>query len=73
MTIDIELKGDEFKIKIDDIPHLVIKDRIIGYQSYNYENKWYKIEYYLKDKTILAEYDSKEKWINILKQLDNII
>jgi len=73
MKINVEIEGNEFKVKINDLPHLCIKDRIIGYQAWIEENKWYKIEYYLKNQTILTEYDNIEKWMEIIKQLDIII
>lgn len=73
MIVKIEIVADKFKLYINNLPHLVINDRIIGYQSYIEENKWYKIEFYLKDKTILVEYENNEHWVQILKELDKIL
>lgn len=73
MIVKIEIVADKFKLYINNLPHLVINDRIIGYQSYIEENKWYKIEFYLKDKTILVEYENDEHWVQILKELDKVL
>lgn len=73
MKVGVTIVGDKFKLYINDLPHLVINDRIIGYQSYIEENKWYKIEFYLKDKTILVEYENDEHWVQILKELDKVL
>lgn len=73
MIVKCQLKGDDFKLYINELPHLIIKDKIIAYQSYIEDNKWYKIEFYLKDKTILVEYENNEHWVQILKELDKVL
>ena len=72
MDAKIDIKGDEIKIYINNKPHLHIRDRLVGYQAYNKEDKWYCIEFYTKHKTIKVEYDSPEKWEIILKLIDTI-
>lgn len=72
MDAKIDIKGDEIKIYINDKPHLYLRDRLIGYQSYNKENKWYCVEFYTKYKTITVEYDSFEKWKKILELINTI-
>jgi len=73
MDVKVELKGDVFKIYINDLIHLYICEPIISVQSFNSQNKFYNIEYKTKNQTILTEYDTKEKFETILKELGKII
>ena len=72
MTPTIKTKGDEVSIFIDNILHLRIKDRITLIQSWKDENSWYKIEIQTKNNTTTLEYDSLDKWKEILKLLEDI-
>ena len=73
MDVKVELKGDVFKIYINDLIHLYICEPIISVQSFNSQNKFYNIEYKTKNQTILTEYGTKEKFETILKELGKII
>jgi hypothetical protein len=70
MSIEVKLKGDVLSIYIDSLPHLIIRKSIIGFQAWNRENRWWEIEFYLKDQKILTQYDDSKKWSEILKQLN---
>ena len=72
MNIKIEHKGYELKILIDELPHLIIKDRIIGFQAWNNENSLYEVEFYTKHKNIVVQYDSELKWKLLLTELNKI-
>jgi len=72
MTPTIKIKGDEVSIFIDSILHLKIRDRITLIQSWKHENSWYKIEIQTKNNTTTLEYDSLDKWKEILKLLEDI-
>ena len=73
MKVKITLIGDVFTIHINDLLHLYICEPIISVQSFNSQNKFYNIEYKTKNQTILAEYDTKDKFETILKELGKII
>ena len=73
MIIEIKLIGDIFTIHINDLLHLYICEPIISVQSFNSQNKFYNIGYKTKNQTILREYDTKEKFETILKELGKII
>ena len=73
MDVKVELKGDVFKIHINDLIHLYICEPIISFQSWSEQNKFYKIQYKTKNQTILTEYDCSLKWTTILKQLNTIL
>lgn len=73
MNVKINLKGDVFTIHIDGLLHLYICHPIISIQSWSEQNKFFKIEYQTKTQTILTEYDDKNKWIAILKELDRCL
>lgn len=73
MKIEVTLKGDVFKILIDDLPHLYICGPILSFQSWSNQDKFYLIEYKTKNQTIKTEYDCLLKWTEILKQLNQIL
>ena len=73
MKVKITLIGDVFTIHINDLLHLYICESIISVQSFNSQNKFYNIESKTKNQTILTEYDTKEKFETILKELGKII
>ena len=69
-VITSKSKIGSFNLYINDNLHLSIsKNELVGIQSW-VENAKYSIEYYLKDKDIITEYDDIEKWKTILKILD---
>ena len=70
MTASVKRSGDELRIYINNILHLLITDRITSIQSWNEEDKWYKIEIQTKHNSVLLEYDSFEKWKKILELLN---
>lgn len=70
MTASVKRSGDELRIYINNILHLLITDRITSIQSWNEEDKWYKIEIQTKHNSVLLEYDSFEKWKKILELIN---
>jgi hypothetical protein len=70
MNVSIKLKGDVFTIHINELLHLYICEPIISIQSFNEQDKFFKIEYQTKNQTILTEYDCPLKWTQILKELN---
>ena len=73
MKVKINLIGDIFTIHVNDLLHLYICEPIISIQSFSKQDKFFNIEYQTKNQTIITEYDSKDKWITILKELGKII
>lgn len=59
------------KIMINELPHLYLSKKPIGYQSFIDEHRLvkYVIEYYTETQTIVTEYDERTTWDEILKQL----
>lgn len=74
MTFTSKNNKGLFKLYIDDILHLSFftKD-YIGMQSWKEREDWFKIDIYTINKTINLEYNTIEKWKNILNILDNDI
>lgn len=60
------------KIYINDLLHLYLKNGITGIQSWR-EDGIYSIEYTYADTSVLSEYDKKQIWENILKQINKVI
>ncbi len=59
---------------INDLPHLMIyKSEFIGYQSWIDSDSECYIEFATKTTSIKCEYDSKEKWLQMLKAINENI
>lgn len=64
---------NQVKIYVNEIIHLLIKqDQLVGIQSWvsGNEYKTYWIEYTLKTREILSNYEVPELWKEILIQID---
>lgn len=72
MKSEISILGDEIKIFINDILHLSFKEKILSIQSWGEQNKFWKIEIKTEHTSTLVEYDSQEKWRQILELLNKI-
>lgn len=72
MKVKVKLKGDVFTIHINDVLHLAIYEPIISMQSWNEQDRFWKIEFKTKNTTTLTEYDFEDKWLQILKEIDKI-
>ncbi len=72
--IAVKIKGDTFKLYINDLLHIFfdLKD-LKGIQSWKEGKNWFKIEFTLKDCTILTAYDDMNRWIKILEEIDKYI
>lgn len=64
-------KKDGFKILINNLPHLHLNPQPSGFQSYIDDSREvrYVIEYYWNGGIVETEYESRELWEIILKQL----
>jgi hypothetical protein len=68
-----EIKGNFVRIYINDTLHVMFKtEEFIGIQSYINDDDVHCIEVYTKNQKILLEYDTKEKWKEILKLFDQL-
>jgi hypothetical protein len=70
------LLSNNIKIYINNILHLSINRNLLcGVQSWidvTNNISIYSIEFYFKDSTkMLCQYNEKEKWENIIKNIDN--
>lgn len=75
--VEVKIVDSYINIYIGDIIHLCIdRNKLIGFQSWIDTTKDYYcnffIEYYTNDKNIITEYNDKNKWEEILKQLDKL-
>ncbi len=72
----IQIINDHYQIKImiDNLPHLLIdKKEFVGYHSWHDSETECCIEFITKTNTILVEYDSKDKWLQMLKAINENI
>lgn len=73
-SYDIEIENLWVKIYINGYLHLLFKqDKLLGLQSYKKETNLYCIELTFATNIITTEYDSPERWSQILKLLDENI
>lgn len=77
MIITINKEGPIVKIHYDGLLHISFdREKFLGFQGYLDLDKSrapYCIEIILVGNTIMAEYNSREKWEQILKAIDELI
>jgi len=74
MTVSRTILSGFVKIYIDGLLHLSFyKNRLSGVQSWYHGPDFYAIELTLSDAVITTEYDSREKWEQILRELDQVL
>ena len=75
IKITVQTNFTSVKIYFNDILHLCFdRSKLVGLQSW-VEGKdvyRYRIEYTFDDNVILTEYDDKEKFNTILKEMDKL-
>lgn len=72
-TIKVTTNFYSLKITIDSFVHLKIKMKdIYGYQSWSDRKDNCSIQYYCRYGNITCEYQDREVWKEILKQLEPI-
>lgn len=72
MKIEIIKDHYYFKIMIDGLPHVVInKKQYAGFHSWMDSETQCCIEFVTKTNKIKVEYDSKQKWMDVLKALND--
>ena len=71
-AISLSLNGDVINIRINGLIHLSFKrSNLIGFQAYKEDRGLWSIEFYFKDgPAILAEYDKRERWVDMLKVIE---
>lgn len=76
MSFEVKVADNRVTIYNNGLLHLTFKkEGLVGIQSYiDGDKNMYTIEYYFeKDVVISTEYNTIEKWIEILKQLNDKI
>jgi len=71
-TYKLLVSGNHVKIYINNLIHIQFRcDEFVGIQSTIEGTNWFSIILYLKcGQKIWTEYDSKERWMAILKLID---
>lgn len=72
-NISLRIINGVIRIYINELLHLSLRqDNLLGIQSYvfGYSQNDYRIEFYLKETTIIVEYDTKDKWEQILRLIE---
>ena len=72
MNVELKINHYTIKLLIDGYIHVFIRrEQFIGFSSWDDGNNKFAIEYYTTSNSILTEQDSKEKWLQILTELNN--
>lgn len=71
--VNIQVTYQDIKIFIDDLLHLAVKRQgLIGIQSWVAGTNFYIIEFQIGEDSIIAEYERKEVWEEILRELGKV-
>jgi hypothetical protein len=71
MKVELKINHYSIKLYIDGLVHLFIwRKEFVGFQSWSDGNNKYAIEFTTTTNCITIEQDKKEKWVQILKTLD---
>lgn len=71
MKIELRINHYSIKLYIDGFIHVFIwRKDFVGIHSWSDGNGMYNIEFYTTTNCILSQMDTKEKWLDILKELD---
>jgi len=72
VKVEIQTGHYYFKVLIDDLPHVVIdRKEFVGFTAYTDCESLSVIEFITKTITIKCEYDSVDKWKQILNTLND--
>lgn len=73
MNIKVTTTYDSIRVYFGETLHLCLsRPRLVGFQSWREDETKFCIEYLLDGGSILCEYDSEEKWMSILSQLEKL-
>lgn len=71
MKVEIQLNHYDLRIFIDDYPCVYIpRKKFNGFQAWNDDETMFVIEFYSEKTKIKTEWDTKEKWLQVLKSLN---
>lgn len=74
MKVEIQTGHYYFKVLIDDLPHVVIdRKKFVGFQGWVDDDGMFVIEYYTTKNKIRTEQDTKDKWVQILSELNKCL
>ncbi len=70
MKVEVKLKHYDYRILIGGLPCVYIpRKKFRGFQSWADDEGFFVIEFYSGKRKITTEWDTKEKWISVLKEL----
>jgi hypothetical protein len=74
MNIEIKINFYTIKILFNEIVWVHIqREEFVGYHSWSDGNNKHSIEFITKTNSFIIEQDTKEKWIEILKALNQYL
>ncbi len=72
MNITSTSNTDDIRIFINNTLHVyILKENLLAINSFNNAENDYSIQIHFKSNTILLQYDNKQKWVAVLKELNS--
>ena len=72
MKVEVQINHYDIRVLIGGLPHLyILRKEFVGLQSWNDDESMFVIEFYTTHNKIRAEYDTKEKWLSVLKAINS--
>lgn len=72
MKLEIEINHYDIRVMIEGLPCVyILRKEFVGFQSWNDDESMFVVEFYTKTNKITTEWDTREKWEQVLKELNN--
>ena len=72
MKVEIQINHYDLRLMIDELPCVyILRKEFVGFQSWKDDESMYVIEFYTKRNKITTEWNKKEKWDQILKEIND--
>lgn len=71
MKLEVQINHYDIRVMLDGLPHVyILRKEFVGFQSWADDESMFVIEYYTTKNKIRTELDTKDKWIKLLKALN---
>lgn len=72
MKLEVQINHYDIRIIISDLPCVyILRKEFTGFQSWEDDKSMFVIEFYTQSNKITTQWDTKEKWIEVLKALND--
>lgn len=72
MEISVSIEFYYIKVYINKLLHIcILNNQFVGFNSYEKNSGSYVIVFITKTNKFKVEYDQRDKWVSVLKELEN--